>query len=135
MAKITDTDVYLIHKEEKLTAKDVREEIEKMSPEDRNRLFAVIATAGTTNAGIIDDLDGIADLCKEKGLWFHVDAAYGGGALVSPKVRPLFNGIEKADSITIDPHKWLFTTYDCGAVVYLWLLAGVYAGQCFYWWL
>ena len=118
MAKITDTDVYLIHKEEKLTAKDVREEIEKMSPEGRNRLFAVIATAGTTNAGIIDDLDGIADLCKEKGLWFHVDAAYGGGALVSPKVRPLFNGIEKADSITIDPHKWLFTTYDCGAVVY-----------------
>ena len=118
MAKITDTDVYLIHKEEKLTAKDVEEEINKMSDEDKNRLFAVIATAGTTNAGIIDDLDGIANLCEEKGLWFHIDAAYGGGALASPKVRNLFSGIEKADSITIDPHKWLFTTYDCGAVIY-----------------
>lgn len=118
MAKITDTDVYLINKEEKLNAKDVREEILKMSLEDRNRLFAVIATSGTTNAGIIDDLDGIANLCQEMGLWFHVDAAYGGGALASPKVRHLFNGIEKADSITIDPHKWLFTTYDCGAVLY-----------------
>ncbi len=118
MAKITDSDVHLIHKEEKLTGSDLREELENMPEEERNRVFAVIATAGTTNAGIIDDLEGIAQLCEEKGLWFHVDAAYGGGALTSPKVRYLFEGIERADSITIDPHKWLFTTYDCGAVIY-----------------
>lgn len=118
MAKITDTDVFLIHNEERLYAKEVRGALENMSPEDRNRVFAVIATGGTTNAGIIDDLEGIAALCEEKGLWFHVDAAYGGGALASPKVKALFKGIEKADSITIDPHKWLFTTYDCGAVIY-----------------
>lgn len=118
MAKITDTDVHLINKEERLMAKDIREEISQMSAEDQGRIFAVIATGGTTNAGIIDDLEGIAQLCEEKELWFHVDAAYGGGALASPKVRKLFKGIEKADSITIDPHKWLFTTYDCGAVIY-----------------
>lgn len=118
MAKITDTDVHVINKEERLTGADVREELANMPEEERNRVFAVIATAGTTNAGIIDDLEGIAQLCEEQKLWFHVDAAYGGGALASPKVRHLFNGIEKADSITIDPHKWLFTTYDCGAVIY-----------------
>lgn len=118
MAKITDSDVFLIHKEEKLTGKNLREELEKMPEEDQRRVFAVIATAGTTNAGIIDDLEGIADFCLEKKLWFHVDAAYGGGALASPRVKPLFKGIEKANSITIDPHKWLFTTYDCGAVIY-----------------
>ncbi len=92
--------------------------IDGLSDDDRSRLFAVVATAGTTNAGIIDDLDGIGRICREQGLWFHVDAAYGGGALAAPSVRPLFNGIELADSITIDPHKWLFSPYDCGAVIY-----------------
>jgi len=118
MAKITDTDVHLIKKEDRLLAKDIREELSKLSPEDRDRVFAVIATGGTTNAGIVDDLDGIASLCEEEGFWFHVDAAYGGGAMASPSVKELFKGIERADSITIDPHKWLFTTYDCGAVIY-----------------
>ena len=118
MAKITDTDVHLIKKEDRLLAKDIREELSKLSPEDRDRVFAGIATGGTTNAGIVDDLDGIASLCEEEGFWFHVDAAYGGGAMASPSVKELFKGIERADSITIDPHKWLFTTYDCGAVIY-----------------
>ena len=118
MAKITDTDVHLIKKEDRLLAKDIREELSKLSPEDRDRVFAVIATGGTTNAGIVDDLDGIASLCEKEGFWFHVDAAYGGGAMASPSVKELFKGIERADSITIDPHKWLFTTYDCGAVIY-----------------
>jgi L-2,4-diaminobutyrate decarboxylase len=63
-------------------------------------------------------LEGIAQVCEKEKLWFHVDAAYGGGALVTDSVRHLFNGIEKADSITIDPHKWLFSPYDCGAVIY-----------------
>ena len=78
----------------------------------------MVATGGTTNAGIIDQLDTIAEVCEKEKTWFHVDCAYGGGALAAPSVRHLFNGIEKADSITIDPHKWLFSPYDCGAVIY-----------------
>lgn len=80
--------------------------------------FAVVATAGTTNAGIVDDLDGIADVCRERHLWLHVDAAYGGGALCAPSVRHLFDGIEYADSLIVDPHKWLFAPYDCCALIY-----------------
>lgn len=118
MAKITDTDVHLINKEETLTGKDIKNEIKKLSEKDRNRLFAIIATAGTTNAGIIDKLDEIAEVCENEKLWFHVDGAYGAPAMISDSVKHLFKGIERADSITIDPHKWLFTTYDCGAVLY-----------------
>ncbi len=86
-----------------------RSAIDELEEKDRKRLFAVVATGGTTNAGIIDELDSIADVCEKEDVWFHVDAAYGGGALAAPSVRPLFNGIERADSITIDPHKWLFS--------------------------
>ncbi|MEX0988972.1 MAG: pyridoxal-dependent decarboxylase [Actinomycetota bacterium] len=81
-------------------------------------LFGVVATGGTTNAGIVDDLEGIAEVCSRRGLWFHVDAAYGGAALVSDRTRSLFAGIEHADSVTIDPHKWLFAPFDCAALVY-----------------
>jgi glutamate/tyrosine decarboxylase-like PLP-dependent enzyme len=85
---------------------------------DHDDIVAVAATAGATNNGAIDDLEGIAALCLRHGLWLHVDAAYGGGALVSQRARALFAGIEAADSITIDPHKWLFTPFDCAAVIY-----------------
>ncbi|GGR28415.1 pyridoxal phosphate-dependent decarboxylase family protein [Agromyces mediolanus] len=81
-------------------------------------VIAVVATAGTTNAGIIDDLEGIAEVARELGIWFHIDAAYGGGALFSDRLRPAFAGIEHADAVVIDPHKWLFTPFDCGAVLY-----------------
>ncbi len=81
-------------------------------------VFAVVATAGTTNAGIVDDLASIADACREHGVWMHVDGAYGGAALVAPSVRPLFEGIELADSFIVDPHKWLFAPYDCCALLY-----------------
>jgi L-2,4-diaminobutyrate decarboxylase len=81
-------------------------------------IAAVVATAGATNTGAVDDLAGVADLCREHGLWLHVDAAYGGAALLSDQTRALFRGIEHADSITIDPHKWLFTPLDCAAVIY-----------------
>ncbi len=118
MAKVTDAEIMLIDTEEKLTAKDLALFLANISPELRERLFAIVATAGTTNAGIIDDLNGIGDICKKEKIWYHIDAAYGGGALASDKARHLFNGIEKADSITIDPHKWLFSPYDCGAVIY-----------------
>jgi glutamate/tyrosine decarboxylase-like PLP-dependent enzyme len=118
MAKVIDVDVLLIENEDRLEGASVREAIDELPAEDRSRLFAIIGTGGTTNSGQIDDLAGIADICRDEGLWFHVDAAYGGGALAAPSVRPLFAGIERADSITIDPHKWLFSPYDCGAVIY-----------------
>jgi len=81
-------------------------------------VFAVAATGGTTNLGVIDDLAGIAEVCSRRGLWFHIDAAYGGAALAAPSVRPRFAGVERCDSIIIDPHKWLFAPFDCCALLY-----------------
>lgn len=118
MAKVIDADVLLIETESRLERSHLVDALAAMTLEDRGRVFAVIGTGGTTNAGIIDDLSGIAEICGAEGIWFHVDAAYGGGALAARSVRHLFIGIEKADSVTIDPHKWLFSPYDCGAVIY-----------------
>ncbi|MEW2117841.1 aminotransferase class V-fold PLP-dependent enzyme [Streptomyces sp. NPDC005474] len=81
-------------------------------------VFAVVATAGTTNAGLIDDLDGIADACERHDVWLHVDGAYGGAGLAASSVRHLYIGIERADSFIVDPHKWLFAPYDCCALLY-----------------
>ncbi|MGH9024604.1 MAG: pyridoxal phosphate-dependent decarboxylase family protein [Acidimicrobiia bacterium] len=86
--------------------------------EARDGLFAVVATAGTTNAGRVDDLAGVADVCAEYGLWMHVDGAYGGAALAAPSVRDHFDGIERSDSFIVDPHKWLFAPFDCCALLY-----------------
>lgn len=118
MARVMDVETVFIDTEDRLEGRQVAETIAKLSVTDRRRLFAVIATGGTTNAGIIDDLKGIADICGEQDIWLHVDAAYGGAALAAPSVRHLFDGIERSDSVTIDPHKWLFAPYDCGAVIY-----------------
>ena len=118
MAKVMDAEILLVPSEERMDAGDLNGLFQQLSKEKQERVFAVVATAGTTNAGIIDDLDGIADFCENQNLWFHVDGAYGGGALLADSVRHLFKGIEKADSITIDPHKWLFSPYDCGAILY-----------------
>ncbi len=92
--------------------------IDGLDADDRERLFAVVATSGTTNAGVIDDLAGIADVCDEHRLWMHVDGAYGGAGLAAPSVRDLYAGIERADSFIVDPHKWLFAPFDCCALVY-----------------
>ncbi|WNH12103.1 pyridoxal phosphate-dependent decarboxylase family protein [Thalassobellus suaedae] len=118
MAKVVDADVLFVETEDKMYADALQSKIDGLTPNQRKRLFAVVGTGGTTNAGIIDDLDGIATICEKESLWFHIDAAYGGGALAADSVRHLFNGVEKADSITIDPHKWMFSPYDCGAVIY-----------------
>lgn len=120
MVKVIDADILLVEddEEDKLCGENLQKAIDNLSEQDRKRVFAVVATSGTTNAGIIDRLDEIATICKQEDIWFHIDGAYGGGALAAPSVRNLFKGIEQADSITIDPHKWLFTTYDCGAVIY-----------------
>ncbi|MFN4762719.1 pyridoxal phosphate-dependent decarboxylase family protein [Gillisia sp. Q332] len=119
MAKVMDADLLKIDSRgDFLSGEELRAGIEELQEKDRKRVFAVVATGGTTNAGIIDDLAGIAGICEKEQVWLHVDCAYGGGALAARSVRHLFNGIEKADSITIDPHKWLFSPYDCGAVLY-----------------
>lgn len=118
MAKVIDADVLLVESEDAMTQTALENFYEKLQETEKARVFAVVATGGTTNAGIIDDLQGIAEVCSLNNLWFHVDAAYGGGALVAKSVRHLFKGIERADSVTIDPHKWLFSPYDCGAVIY-----------------
>lgn len=82
-------------------------------------VIGVAATAGTTNAGIVDDLQGIADVAAENSLWFHIDGAYGGAAaLFASSVRTQFAGFDRADSFIVDPHKWLFAPFDCAALVY-----------------
>ena len=79
--------------------------------------FAVVASAGTVATGAIDPLPQIADLCHEDGLWMHVDAAYGGPAMLAEDLRPLFAGIDRAHSIAFDPHKWLYTPHSGGCLV------------------
>ena len=79
--------------------------------------FAVVATAGTVSTGVVDPLPRIADVCADEGLWMHVDAAYGGPAMLADDLRPLFEGIERANSIAFDPHKWLYTPLSGGCLV------------------
>jgi glutamate/tyrosine decarboxylase-like PLP-dependent enzyme len=79
--------------------------------------FLVVATAGTTNSGAIDDLAGVAAICRRHNLWFHIDGAYGAAAIFSNQHRKLVKGIEQADSITIDPHKWLAMPFAAGVIL------------------
>jgi glutamate/tyrosine decarboxylase-like PLP-dependent enzyme len=79
--------------------------------------FCIIANAGTTNTGTVDPLDQIAKICKKENLWMHVDGAYGGGSILSEQGEDYLRGIEKADSLTIDPHKWFFQPYEIGCLL------------------
>lgn len=79
--------------------------------------FCVVATAGTTNCGAVDDMVAFAGICRRHDLWLHVDGAYGGSAIFSDKYRHLVNGIEQADSITLDPHKWLAVPLAAGVIL------------------
>jgi aromatic-L-amino-acid/L-tryptophan decarboxylase len=85
---------------------------------DLSDVAAVVCTSGTTNAGIIDDLAGVGAIARERGWWFHVDGAYGGSGIFARSLRPKYDGIEQADSFILDPHKWLFTPFDCCALLY-----------------
>ena len=118
MAKIVDAAIVTIATQEALSKEDLCNAFHELSKEDQNCVFAVVANAGSTNSGIIDHMEEVSLFCKQYDLWMHVDAAYGGGALMSDRVRDQFKGIENADSITIDPHKWFFAPYDCGAIIY-----------------
>jgi|CZKS01.1.fsa_nt_gi glutamate/tyrosine decarboxylase-like PLP-dependent enzyme len=79
--------------------------------------FCVIASAGTTNTGAIDPLPELSALCREQGLWLHVDGAYGAAAIIAERGRELLAGLELADSLSLDPHKWLFQPYEIGCVL------------------
>ena len=79
--------------------------------------FLAVGNAGTTNTGAIDPLAELADIAREEGLWYHVDAAYGGFAILDPEVRPLMSGLERSDSATLDPHKWFFQPYETGCLM------------------
>jgi len=81
------------------------------------RPFAVIANAGTTNTGAIDPMSEIAEISREHGMWFHIDAAYGGFAALTERGRKLLQGIERADSVVLDPHKWFYCGYEAGCVI------------------
>jgi aromatic-L-amino-acid decarboxylase len=79
--------------------------------------FCLIATAGTTNTGTVDPLSDISKICKSEDIWFHVDAAYGGAAILAANGKDLLRGINKADSITVDPHKWFYQPYEMGCLL------------------
>lgn len=94
--------------------------LEAMIREDRaagRRPFCVVANGGTTNTGAVDPLHEIADVCEREGLWMHIDGAYGAAAVIVDRGREALRGMERADSITLDPHKWLFQPYEIGCLL------------------
>src|SRR5665647_53416 len=115
--EVMDADLVGVRSDEhqRLNGDNLRTILEAEGPDS---FFAVVATAGTTNFGIVDDLASVAEVCREYGIWFHVDGAYGGAGLAAPSVRHLYAGIEHADSFIVDPHKWLFAPFDCCALLY-----------------
>ena len=120
-AQVMDVEILLIKpdKDGTLQGDACAQVIDKYHSENPgHQVFALVATAGTTNLGIIDNLASVSACAKERGIWFHVDGAYGLAALCAPSVRPLFNGIELADSFIVDPHKWLFAPFDACALIY-----------------
>jgi glutamate/tyrosine decarboxylase-like PLP-dependent enzyme len=118
-AKIMDVDIVRARRspDGKIYGDAVTEAIEEYE-KNGGRIFCIVATAGTTNLGIIDHLDSIDDVAVERDIWFHVDGAYGLAALCAPSVRAKFDGIEYADSFIVDPHKWLFAPFDVCALIY-----------------
>ena len=116
-ARVMDVDVLLVPGDERgrLTGVALAETLDAHGADD---VFAVVATGGTTNFGIVDDLAGVAEVATSRGIWLHVDGAYGLAALAAPSARPLFAGLERADSFIVDPHKWLFAPFDACALVY-----------------
>lgn len=119
-ARVMDADIVSTNVDErgKSHRAHIATALSELSSDDLDRVCAIVATAGTTNVGVVDDLDGIGEVANDRGLWFHVDGAYGAAALCAPSVRGLFVGIERADSMIVDPHKWLFGPYDSCALIY-----------------
>lgn len=142
-ARVLDVDVLLVPAapDGRLTGDHLRASLATLPRgADAESVFAVVASAGSTNEGIVDDLASVAAVCAEQraagqhGFWLHVDGAYGGAALCAPSVRHRFAGIERADSLIVDPHKWLFAPYDCAALLYRepWLAKAVHTQDASY---
>ena len=96
------------------------QQLRKMIEEDTGNgdiPFCVVAQVGSINVGVIDPLEEIAALCREKNLWFHADGACGAVGAMLPELKNKYRGLEKADSITLDPHKWLYIPYECGCLL------------------
>lgn len=98
----------------KLTGESVARALAKTEFE----VFAIVATAGTTNFGTVDHIDQIAEVAKANDLWLHIDGAYGLAGILDPGTKPLFGGVEHCDSFIVDPHKWLYAPFDACALVY-----------------
>ena len=109
--RIIPTDLEFKMSFNKLKNAIARDKLEGLQP------LCIIANAGTTNTGTVDDLREISKICKAENIWMHVDAAYGGGAILSEKGAKVLRGIEKADSVTIDPHKWFYQPYEIGCLL------------------
>jgi len=119
-ARVIDVGIVDVAGDERgrLTGAGLASTLDAIGPDEASSVFAAVASAGATNAGTVDDLAGVAEVCEARGVWFHVDGAYGGAGLAAPSVRERYRGIERADSFIVDPHKWLFAPYDCCALVY-----------------
>ena len=109
--KIIPTDLEFKFSINKLKNEIARDKLKGKKP------FCIIASAGTTNTGTVDPLDTLADICEKENLWFHIDGAYGGAAILSKKGNKMLQGIERADSLTVDPHKWFFQPYEIGCLL------------------
>ena len=119
-AQVMDVDILHVAPDEhgKLRGETAARTIDDFHASSNSRVFALVATAGTTNLGIIDDLKSVGEAAKARDIWFHVDGAYGLAALASPKLKLKFSGVEMADSFIVDPHKWLFAPFDACALIY-----------------
>jgi L-2,4-diaminobutyrate decarboxylase len=119
-ADVMDIDIVVCQTNDagQLEGEAVTSAVMRYQSEGNGEVFAVVASAGTTNLGIVDDLQSVGAAARELGMWFHVDGAYGGAALAAPSTRALFVGIEEADSFIVDPHKWFFAPFDACALIY-----------------
>jgi glutamate/tyrosine decarboxylase-like PLP-dependent enzyme len=116
-ARVMDVDIIAakVNAEGQLTGEAVEQALSNAKDVD---VFAIVATSGTTNFGIVDRLDEVGQVAKQNQIWFHVDGAYGLAGILAPSTRKLFDGVELADSFIVDPHKWLFAPFDACALVY-----------------
>ena len=116
-ARVMDVDIIAakVNAEGQLTGEAVKQALSNAKDVD---VFAIVATSGTTNFGIVDRLDEVGQVAKQNQIWFHVDGAYGLAGILAPSTRKLFAGVELADSFIVDPHKWLFAPFDACALVY-----------------
>jgi glutamate/tyrosine decarboxylase-like PLP-dependent enzyme len=109
--RIIPTDMEFKFSINKLRNAIVKDKLEGLKP------FCLVASSGTTNTGTVDPLDELAKICEAENIWLHIDGAFGAAAILSKKGKKLLKGIEKADSLTIDPHKWLFQPYEIGCLL------------------